>query len=506
MSDLNKQKNNNSNPSEITSKRETRAKEIQHPKGKLTAMERVSLLVDDGSFKEIDQSVTSEENPEGEAVITGTGLIHGRPVYLFSEDFSVMGGSLGKVVSEKIIKIMDLALEDKVPIIGIKDSGGARIQEGIASLNGYANIFKKNVQCSGVVPQISVVVGPSAGGAVYSPALTDIIFQVKNIGQMYVTGPAVVKTVTGEDVSYEELGGVAAHGGTSGVSHQICKTEKQAFQEVRYLMSFLPQSAYEKPPVFRAEDSEGKEIDSLNTIIPENTTHPYNMKDIIDNIVDNGDFYQIHQNFAKNIITGFCRFNGSSVGIVANQPTELAGVLDIKASEKAARFVRFCDAFNIPIVTLVDVPGFLPGVEQEHGGIIKSGAKLLYAYAESTVPRICIITRKAYGGAYIVMDSIGLGADKIFAWPSAEVAVMGAEGAVDIIYKKKIGEAEDSKALRAELINEYKKEFNNPKKALQLKLVESVVTPSQTRKKIIQSLIELEHKVKLGEKHGNIPL
>ena len=506
MSDLNKQESNNNSLSEITSERETRAKEVQHPKGKLTAMERIHLLVDEGSFKEIDQLVVSEENPEGEAVVTGSGLIHGRPIYLFSEDFSVMGGSLGKVVSEKIIKVMDLALQDRVPIIGIKDSGGARIQEGIASLNGYANIFKKNVECSGVIPQISVVVGPSAGGAVYSPALTDVIFQVKDIGQMYVTGPAVVKTVTGEDVSYEELGGVEAHGGTSGVSHQVCKTEQQAFQEVRYLMSFLPQSAYEKPPVFIPEDDKDKEIENLNTIIPENATHPYNMKDIIENIVDDGDFYQIHQNFAKNIITGFCRLNGSTVGIVANQPTELAGVLDIKASEKAARFVRFCDSFNIPIITLVDVPGFLPGVEQEHGGIIKSGAKLLYAYAESSVPRICIITRKAYGGAYIVMDSIGLGADKTFAWPSAEVAVMGAEGAVDIIYKKKIGEAEDSKTLRTELIKEYKKEFNNPKKALELNLVESVVTPSQTRKKIIQSLIELEHKVKLGEKHGNIPL
>ena len=506
MSDLNKQESNNNSLSEITSERETRAKEVQHPKGKLTAMERIHLLVDEGSFKEIDQLVVSEENPEGEAVVTGSGLIHGRPIYLFSEDFSVMGGSLGKVVSEKIIKVMDLALQDRVPIIGIKDSGGARIQEGIASLNGYANIFKKNVECSGVIPQISVVVGPSAGGAVYSPALTDVIFQVKDIGQMYVTGPAVVKTVTGEDVSYEELGGVEAHGGTSGVSHQVCKTEQQAFQEVRYLMSFLPQSAYEKPPVFIPEEDKDKEIENLNTIIPENATHPYNMKDIIENIVDDGDFYQIHQNFAKNIITGFCRLNGSTVGIVANQPTELAGVLDIKASEKAARFVRFCDSFNIPIITLVDVPGFLPGVEQEHGGIIKSGAKLLYAYAESSVPRICIITRKAYGGAYIVMDSIGLGADKTFAWPSAEVAVMGAEGAVDIIYKKKIGEAEDSKTLRTELIKEYKKEFNNPKKALELNLVESVVTPSQTRKKIIQSLIELEHKVKLGEKHGNIPL
>ena len=401
---------------------------------------------------------------------------------------------------------MDLALENKAPIVGIKDSGGARIQEGIASLYGYANIFKKNVECSGVVPQISIVVGPSAGGAVYSPALTDIIFQVKDIGQMYVTGPSVVKTVTGEDVSYEDLGGVNAHGVNSGVSHQICETEDQAFEEVRYLLSYLPQSAFQKPPTFLTKDTEEREEESLNTIIPENPNHPYSMKDVISKLVDNGEFYPIHENYAKNIITGLSRFSGSTVGIIANQPTELAGVLDIKASEKAARFVRFCDSFNIPLVTLVDVPGFLPGIEQEHGGIIKSGAKLLYAYSESTVPRICVVTRKAYGGAYIVMDSIGLGADKVFAWPSAEVAVMGAEGAVDIIHGKRIKEVKNQKEVREKLIDEYKKEFNNPNKAIELELVDSVISPSQTRKKIIYSLKELKDKVKLGEKHGNIPL
>ena len=506
MSDLNKQKNSKNKTSEFEVKRDERASKIQHPKGKLTAIERIHLLVDKSSFKEIDQLVTSDENPEGEAVITGIGLIHGRPIYLFSEDFSVMGGSLGRVVSEKIIKIMNLALQDRVPIIGIKDSGGARIQEGISSLYGYANIFKKNVECSGIVPQISVVVGPSAGGAVYSPALTDIIFQVKDIGQMYVTGPAVVKTVTGEDVSYEDLGGVDAHGSISGVSHQICETEEQAFEEVRYLMSFLPQSAFQRPPTFLIEDTEEREIENLNTLIPENPTHPYSMREIIINIVDDGEFYPIHENYAKNILIGFSRFNGTTVGLVANQPTELAGVLDIKASDKAARFVRFCDSFNIPLVTLVDVPGFLPGMEQEHGGIIKSGAKLLYAYSESTVPRICILTRKAYGGAYIVMDSIGLGADRVFAWPSAELAVMGAEGAVDVIYRKQIQEADKPKKLRESLIEDYKKEFNNPNKAIELKLVESIIKPSQTRKKIISSLKELKNKVKLGEKHGNIPL
>ena len=506
MSDLNKQKNNNTEASEFEVKRDERARKIQHPKGKLTVIERIELLVDQGSFKEIDQLVSSDENPEGEAVVTGMGSIHGRPIYLFSEDFSVMGGSLGSIVSDKIINVMNLALQDKVPIVGIKDSGGARIQEGIASLYGYANIFKKNVQCSGVIPQISVIVGPSAGGAVYSPALTDIIFQVKDIGQMYVTGPAVVKTVTGENVSFEDLGGVDAHGARSGVSHQICETEEQAFQEVRYLMSFLPQSTFQRPPSFLTEDTVEREIENLNTLIPENTTQPYNMKDVIKNIVDNGEFYPIHENYAKNILTGLSRFDGATVGIVANQPTELAGVLDIKASEKAARFVRFCDSFNIPLVTLVDVPGFLPGIEQEHGGIIKSGAKLLYAYSESSVPRICIVTRKAYGGAYIVMDSLGLGADKVFAWPSAEIAVMGAEGAVDIIYRKQIQEAENSKKERESLIQDYKKEFNNPNKALDLKLVESVIKPSQTRKEIISSLKKLKNKVKLGEKHGNIPL
>ncbi len=506
MSDINKQDNSTSNPSEFQAKRDERAMKIQHSKGKLTATERIGLLVDEGSFEEIDQLVTSEENPGGEAVVTGSGLIHGRPVYLFSEDFSVMGGSLGRIVSEKIIKVMDLALENKAPIVGIKDSGGARIQEGIASLYGYANIFKKNVECSGVVPQISIVVGPSAGGAVYSPALTDIIFQVKDIGQMYVTGPSVVKTVTGEDVSYEDLGGVNAHGVNSGVSHQICETEDQAFEEVRYLLSYLPQSAFQKPPTFLTKDAEEREEESLNTIIPENPNHPYSMKDVISKLVDNGEFYPIHENYAKNIITGLSRFSGSTVGIIANQPTELAGVLDIKASEKAARFVRFCDSFNIPLVTLVDVPGFLPGIEQEHGGIIKSGAKLLYAYSESTVPRICVVIRKAYGGAYIVMDSIGLGADKVFAWPSAEVAVMGAEGAVDIIHRKKIKEVKNQKEVREKLIDEYKKEFNNPNKAIELELVESVISPSQTRKKIIYSLKELKDKVKLGEKHGNIPL
>jgi acetyl-CoA carboxylase carboxyltransferase component len=486
--------------------RDEKAKKVQHPKGKLTAYERINLVLDEGSFNEIDENVSSEANPDGEAVITGSGTIHGRPVYVYSEDFSIMGGSLGEVVAKKILRVMDLALEARAPIIGIKDSGGARIQEGISSLYGYAQIFKKNVQASGKIPQISVIVGPSAGGAVYSPALTDFIFQVKDIGQLYVTGPAVVKTVTGEDVSFEELGGIEAHGTLSGVSHQICEDEQQAFDEVRYLLSFLPQSAEQKPPVFITEDDTEKSVDILDSFIPENRNQPYDMNDVINNIVDDGEQYPIHANYALNIITTLARINGNTIGIIGNQPLEVAGVLDIDASEKAARFVRFCDAFNIPLLTLVDVPGFLPGVEQEHGGIIKSGAKLLYAYSEATVARVCVVVRKAYGGAYIVMDSMGLGADKLFAWPSAEIAVMGAEGAVDIINKKEIKEAADKDAVKARLVDEYNEKFSNPDIAAKLGLVDKIIKPSETRKVVTEAFKELVNKTNLGDKHGNIPL
>ena len=417
-----------------------------------------------------------------------------------------MGGSLGEIVAKKILRVMDLALEARAPIIGIKDSGGARIQEGISSLYGYAQIFKKNVQASGKIPQISVIVGPSAGGAVYSPALTDFIFQVKDIGQLYVTGPAVVKTVTGEDVSFEELGGIEAHGTLSGVSHQICEDEQQAFDEVRYLLSFLPQSAEQKPPVFITEDDTEKNVDILDSFIPENRNQPYDMNDIINNIVDDGEQYPIHANYALNIITTLARVNGNTIGVIANQPLEVAGVLDIDSSEKAARFVRFCDAFNIPLLTLVDVPGFLPGIEQEHGGIIKSGAKLLYAYSEATVARVCVVVRKAYGGAYIVMDSMGLGADKLFAWPSAEIAVMGAEGAVDIIHKKEIKEAADKDLLKEQLVNEYNEKFSNPDIAAKLGLVDKIIKPSETRRVVTEAFKELVNKTNLGDKHGNIPL
>ena len=486
--------------------RDERAKKVQHPKGKLTAYERIGLILDVDSFSEIDENVSSDANPDGEAVITGSGTIHGRPVYIYSEDFSIMGGSLGEVVAKKIMRVMDLALEARAPIIGIKDSGGARIQEGISSLYGYAQIFKKNVQASGKIPQISVIVGPSAGGAVYSPALTDFIFQVKDIGQLYVTGPAVVKTVTGEDVSFEELGGIEAHGTLSGVSHQICEDEQQAFDEVRYLLSFLPQSSEQKPPVFITEDDTEKTVDILDGFIPENRNQPYDMNDIINNIVDDGEQYPIHANYALNIITTLARVNGNTIGIIGNQPLEVAGVLDINASEKAARFVRFCDAFNIPLLTLVDVPGFLPGVEQEHGGIIRSGAKLLYAYSEATVARVCVVVRKAYGGAYIVMDSMGLGADKLFAWPSAEIAVMGAEGAVDIIHKKEIKEADNKDALKAKLVEEYNDKFSNPDIAAKLGLVDKIIKPSETRKVVTEAFKELVNKTNLGDKHGNIPL
>ena len=486
--------------------RNEKAKKIQHPKGKLTAYERIHLLLDEGSFSEIDENVVSEENPEGEAVVTGSGTIHGRPVFVFSEDFSVMGGSLGEIVAKKILRIMDLALEAKAPVVGIKDSGGARIQEGISSLYGYAQIFKKNVEASGKIPQISVIVGPSAGGAVYSPALTDFIFQVKDIGQLYVTGPNVVKTVTGEEVTYEELGGVEAHGTQSGVSHQVCETEEQAFEEVRYLLSFFPQSSDQKPPNFITEDDPSRNVDSLESLIPEHRNQPYDMNEVINNIVDDGEQYPIHANYALNIITSFVRINGNTVGVVANQPTELAGVLDINSSIKASRFVRFCDAFNIPLLTLVDVPGFLPGVEQEHGGIIRSGAKLLYAYSEATVPRVCVVIRKAYGGAYIVMDSMGLGADKLFAWPSAEIAVMGAEGAVDVINRKELKDSDNPEELKQKFVDEYNEKFSNPDIAAKLGLVDKIIKPSETRKVVTEAFKELINKTNVGDKHGNIPL
>ncbi len=490
----------------LASLRNKKAKKIQHPKGKLTAYERIHLLLDEGSFSEIDENVVSEENPDGEAVVTGSGTIHGRPVFVFSEDFSVMGGSLGEIVAKKILRIMDLALEAKAPVIGIKDSGGARIQEGISSLYGYAQIFRKNVEASGKIPQISVIVGPSAGGAVYSPALTDFIFQVKDIGQLYVTGPNVVKTVTGEEVSYEELGGVEAHGTLSGVSHQVCETEEQAFEEVRYLLSFFPQSSDQKPPTFITEDDPLRNVDSLETLIPENRNQPYDMNEVINSIVDDGEQYPVHANYALNIITSFVRINGNTIGVIANQPMELAGVLDINSSIKASRFVRFCDAFNIPLLTLVDVPGFLPGVEQEHGGIIRSGAKLLYAYSEATVPRVCVVIRKAYGGAYIVMDSMGLGADKLFAWPTAEIAVMGAEGAVDVIHRKELKDSENPEELKKKFVDEYNEKFSNPDSAAKLGLVDKIIKPNETRKIVSEAFKELVNKTNVGDKHGNIPL
>ena len=488
----------------VVERRNKRAAKVQHPKGKLTAYERINLLLDEGSFSEIDENVVSEENPEGEAVVTGSGTIHGRPVFVFSEDFSVMGGSLGEIVAKKILRIMDLALEAKAPVVGIKDSGGARIQEGISSLYGYAQIFKKNVEASGKIPQISIIVGPSAGGAVYSPALTDFIFQVKDIGQLYVTGPNVVKTVTGEEVTYEELGGVEAHGTQSGVSHQVCETEEQAFEEVRYLLSFFPQSSDQKPPNFITEDDPSRNVDSLESLIPEHRNQPYDMNEVINNIVDDGEQYPIHANYALNIITSFVRINGNTVGVIANQPLELAGVLDINSSIKASRFVRFCDCFNIPIVTFVDVPGFLPGVSQEHNGIIKNGAKLLYAYAEATVPKITIITRKAYGGAYVVMASKHLRGDINYAWPSAEIAVMGAKGATEILFRNEI---KDKKKIDKRT-QEYTDQFVNPFIASKRGFIDDVIRPHSTRRRIATALENLKDKELASplKKHDNIPL
>jgi acetyl-CoA carboxylase carboxyltransferase component len=441
-------------------------------------------------------------------VITGWGTIDGRTVFVFAEDFTVFGGSLGQAVSEKICKVLDMAMEVGAPVIGLKDSGGARIQEGVDALDGYGRIFYRNVRASGVIPQISVIMGPCAGGAVYSPAITDFIFQVEGTSHLFITGPEVIKTVTGEDVSMEELGGAHAHASISGVTHFVCASEEEALEEVRYLVSFLPQNNMEVPPFFAATDAPDRTIDALDSIIPDSPNQPYDMVDLIEEIVDDGEFYQVHEAFATNIVTGLARLDGYTVGVVGNQPSSMAGTLDISASEKSARFVRFCDAFNIPLVTFVDVPGFMPGVEQEHRGIIRHGAKLLYAYCEATVPRITVITRKSYGGAYLVMNARGIGADMVYAWPSAQIAVMGAPGAVNIIHRKTLSEAEDVDERRQELIQEYEHAFNNPYRAAELGLVDDVIEPRDTRIRLIRSLDMLRNKRQTlpPKKHGNIPL
>ena len=488
----------------------------QHAKGKLTARERLELLLDKGSFREVDPFVTTrvtdfglaERRYLGDGVVTGWGTIDGRLVYVYAQDFTVLGGSLGEGHARKIVKIMDMAMKNGAPIIGLNDSGGARIQEGVLSLGGYADIFLRNVMLSGVVPQISAILGPCAGGAVYSPALTDFIFMVRGTSYMFITGPDLVKAVTHEEVTFEQLGGADVHTTISGVAHFAADTEADLFYMIRKLLSYLPSNNMEDPPYVPNSDDPLRTEERLNTLIPDDPTRPYDIKEVIRLIVDNGEFFEVQPDYAPNIVIGFARLGGHSVGIVANQPAVLAGVLDIKASEKAARFVRFCDAFNIPIITFEDVPGFMPGVAQEHGGIIKAGAKLLYAYAEATVPKITVITRKAYGGAYCVMNSRHLRADLVLAWPTAELAVMGPEGAVNIIFRREIAEAADPEARRAELVTEYRARFANPYVAASYGFVDDVIEPKETRPRLINALEMLQNKrdQNLPKKHGNIPL
>ncbi len=490
--------------------------EAQHKRGRLTARERLALLLDRGSFREIDAFTTHTstnfgmENKKylGDGVVTGWGTIDGRLVYVFSQDFTVMGGSLGEAHARKIVKIMEMALKNGAPVIGLNDSGGARIQEGVASLGGYADIFLQNTLASGVIPQISVIMGPCAGGAVYSPALTDFIFMVRNSSYMFVTGPEVVKTVTHEDVTFEDLGGASVHSETSGVCHVAADSEADTLYLVRKLLSYLPQNNLEDPPFAPPADDPLRADDILDEIIPDDPSKPYDIKEVIRHIVDDGQFFEIHEAYAPNIVVGFARLGGHSVGIVANQPAVLAGVLDIAASEKAGRFVRFCDAFNIPIVTFEDVPGFLPGTHQEHGGIIRSGAKLLYAYCEATVPKLTVITRKGYGGAYDVMSSKHIRGDFNVAWPSAEIAVMGPDGAVNIIFRKELAEAEDPVKRKAELVAEYREKFANPYVAASRGYLDDVIRPRETRSRLINALEMLANKRDSNppKKHGNIPL
>ena len=490
--------------------------EAQHDKGKLTARERLALLFDEGALEELDPFVThratdfglAEQKYLGDAVVTGHGLINGRPAFAFAQDFTVFGGSLSEVVSEKICKVMDLAMKNGAPIIGLNDSGGARIQEGVASLKGYGDIFLRNTLASGVIPQVSVILGPCAGGAVYSPAITDFIFMVRGTGQMYITGPDVIKAVTGEEVTHEELGGAVAQATRSGVAHFIHDSEQECLQEVRRLLSFFPQNNTEDPPSLPPTDDPNRREEALLHTVPEDPAQAYNMKDIILKVVDNGDFLEVHQRFAPNIIVGFARMNGRGVGIVAQQPSHAAGVLDINASVKAARFVRFCDAFNIPLVTFADVPGFMPGVEQEHGGIIRHGAKLIYAYAEATVPKVSVITRKAYGGAYIVMSSKHLRGDINYVWPTAEIAVMGPDGAVNIVFRDTIAKAENPEKTRKKLVEEYQAKFATPYVAASRGYVDDVIDPRDTRPRLIRALEMLQNKRDTNppKKHGNIPL
>ncbi len=480
----------------------------QHASGKLTARERIEKLLDPNSFVELDQFVThrcvnfdmASVDAPGEGVVTGYGTVNGRLVYVFAQDFTVVGGSLGEMHAAKIIKVQNLALKMGAPLIGLNDSGGARIQEAVDALAGYGKIFYNNTLASGVIPQISVIMGPCAGGAVYSPALTDFIYMVKNTSQMFITGPQVIKSVTAEEVSAEALGGAMTHNSTSGVAHFAAENDDDCLEQIRYLLSFLPSNNLEGAPVVASTDDVNRMDESLNTLLPDNPNQPYNMKDVIASVVDNGEFYEVQPFFAQNIITCFARFDGQSVGIIANQPAVMAGCLDIDASDKSARFIRFCDAFNIPLVNLVDVPGFLPGVGQEYGGIIRHGAKMLYAYSEATVPKVTVITRKAYGGSYLAMCSQDLGADQVLAWPTAEIAVMGPAGAANIIFR---GDP-DVKAKTAQYIEE----FATPYKAAERGFVDQVIEPKETRPRIITALSMLASKreQRPQKKHGNIPL
>ncbi|MBK8293957.1 MAG: acyl-CoA carboxylase subunit beta [Solirubrobacterales bacterium] len=492
------------------------AVEKHHAKGKLTARERIGVLLDPGSFEELDTFIRhrttdfdmAKRRPWGDAVVTGHGTIDGRKVFVFSQDFTVFGGSLGEVMAEKMCKVMDLAAKVGAPVIGLNDSGGARIQEGVVSLGAYGDVFARNVSSSGVIPQISVIMGPCAGGAVYSPAMTDFIFMVKETSHMFITGPEVIKTVTGEEVEFEELGGAMTHNSKSGVAHFAADDEESCLEDVRYLMSFLPLNNLEQPPVTDMGDDPDREDPDLDTFVPDDPNKPYDMRKVVAKVVDDEDFFEVHEHFAKNIICGFSRLDGHPVGIVGNQPAFKAGVLDIESSEKAARFVRTCDAFNIPIITFTDVPGFMPGTDQEWNGIIRHGAKLLYAYTEATVPKLTVVTRKAYGGAYDVMASKHMLADFNFAWPTAEIAVMGPEGAVNIIYRRDIATSPTPEDRKAKLIADYKAHFANPYAAAERGYIDDVIEPRQTRPKLIKALRTLQTKrvAQPKRKHGNIPL
>ena len=489
--------------------------EKQHNAGKMTARERVTALLDSDSFVELDALVKhrnsnfglDKKRPDGDGVITGHGTINGRTVYVFAQDFTVFGGALGEAHAQKICKVMDMATKTGCPIIGLNDSGGARIQEGVVSLGGYAEIFYRNVSSSGVIPQFSLILGPCAGGAVYSPAMTDFTLMVKNTSHMFITGPDVIKTVTHEDVTFEDLGGAMTHNSVSGVAHLACESEEDVFDSLRELMGYIPQNNAESAPIIEYHKDENESINELDSVIPNNSNEPYDIRKVI-NLIFDDDLFELQPHWAKNIITGFARLRGHPVGIVANQPSVLAGCLDIDASTKAARFVRFCDAFNIPLITFVDVPGFLPGTEQEHGGIIRHGAKLLYAFSEASVPKLTVITRKAYGGAYDVMSSKHIRADLNVAWPTAEIAVMGSEGAVNIIFRKEIKESEDPEKMRQKLTEEYKEKFASPYIAAEMGYIDRVIFPRDTRKELLIALERYGSKreERLKRKHGNIPL